>query len=44
MRKRRKVLPTGWPFQIAGVAVAPDGRTIYVGARKVESDIWMVER
>ena len=44
--KRRKVLPTGWPFQIAdgSVAVAPDGRKVYVGARKVESDIWMVER
>ena len=44
--KRRKVLPTEWLFQIAdgSVALAPDGRTIYVGARKVESDIWMVER
>ncbi len=44
--KRRKVLSARWPFQIGdgSVAVAPDGRTIYVGARKVESDIWMVER
>jgi Tol biopolymer transport system component/serine/threonine protein kinase len=44
--KRRKVLPTGWPFQIANgsVTVAPDGRTLYFGAQKVESDIWMVER
>ena len=44
--KRRKVLPTPWLFQIAdeSVAVAPDGRTLYIGARKVESDIWMVER
>ena len=44
--KRRKVLSTRWPFQIGdgSVAVAPDGRTVYVGARKVESDIWMVER
>lgn len=44
--KRRNVLPTRWPFQIANgfVAVAPDGRTIYLRARRVESDIWMVER
>jgi Tol biopolymer transport system component/tRNA A-37 threonylcarbamoyl transferase component Bud32 len=44
--KRRKVLSIEWPFHIAdeSVAVAPDGRTIYVGGRKVESDIWMVER
>lgn len=44
--KRRRVLPTRWPFQIAdeSVALAPDGRTVYVGARKVESDVWMVER
>jgi hypothetical protein len=44
--KRRKVLQGQWPFQIAdeSVAVARDGRTVYVGARKVESDIWMVER
>jgi Tol biopolymer transport system component len=45
--KRRDVLDTSsWPFHIAdqSLAVAPDGRTLYVGARKVESDIWMVER
>ena len=44
--KRRQVLSARWPFQIGdgSVAVAPDGRTVYIGARKVESDIWMVER
>jgi hypothetical protein len=45
--KRRDVLETSsWPFHIAdqSLAVAPDGRTLYVGARRVESDIWMAER
>jgi hypothetical protein len=44
--KRRTVLSIEWPFHIAdeSLALAPDGRTIYVGGRKVASDIWMVER
>jgi Tol biopolymer transport system component len=45
--KRRDVLETSsWPFHIAdqSLAVTPDGSTLYVGARGVESDIWMVER
>lgn len=44
--KRRRVVAIEWPFHIAdeSLAVAPDGRTIYIGGRSVESDIWMVER
>jgi eukaryotic-like serine/threonine-protein kinase len=44
--KRRKALMLQAPLQIAdeSVAIAPGGRTIYVGARKVEADIWMAER
>ena len=41
----RRVLPLTLPFPVAdeSTAIAPDGRTIYVGAEQIEANIWKVE-
>jgi len=43
---RRRVLGGPFDFELSlyAPAVSPDGRTIFVGARQVEADIWLVER
>jgi len=43
--ERREVLRTlPWPpDQLGTIVAAPDGRTIYYGARQVESNIWLVK-
>jgi hypothetical protein len=43
----RRVLSPALPYppdQEGNIVAAPDGRTLYYGARKVESNIWMVRR
>jgi eukaryotic-like serine/threonine-protein kinase len=43
----RRVLSTALPYapdQQGNIVAAPDGRTLYYGARQVESNIWMVRR
>jgi hypothetical protein len=44
--ERREVLRTlPWPpDQLGSIVAAPDGRTIYYGARQVEANIWLVKR
>ena len=45
--KRRTIIGGPFAFEInvlLPLAVAPDGRTIYVGAITAEADVWMVER
>jgi serine/threonine protein kinase/Tol biopolymer transport system component len=42
--QRRVVLGGLLPPDLDGVAMSPDGRTFYYGARRVESNIWKVER
>jgi Tol biopolymer transport system component len=32
------------PDQMGHIVAAPDGRTLFYGARRVESNIWMVRR
>ena len=32
------------PDQLGSIAVSPDGRTLYYGARQVEANIWLVKR
>jgi len=41
----RRVTPTTLPFRVApgALAMAPDGRTIYVGAERTETNVWKVE-
>jgi Tol biopolymer transport system component len=43
---RRRVIPVTLPLPAAreSLALAPDGRTIYYGARRAESNVWKVER
>jgi hypothetical protein len=43
---RRRVVPVSLQYPPApeSIAVAPDGRTIYYGAQKIESNVWKVER
>jgi hypothetical protein len=42
---RRRVLgPFPFEIQTAPPAVSSDGRSIIVGALKIEADVWMVER
>jgi Tol biopolymer transport system component len=43
---QRRVVGGPFDFELSlfAPAVAPDGRTIFVGARQVEADIWLVER
>ncbi len=43
---RRRTLTGRWPFtlQLGVLALAPDGRSLFIGATTAESDIWMVER
>ena len=33
-----------WPVGEETIAISPDNRTIYYGAMRSESDIWIVER
>jgi serine/threonine-protein kinase len=43
----RRVLSAALPYppdQLGSIVAAPDGRTLYYGARQVESNIWMVRR
>jgi len=42
----RRVIPVELPFlpALEAFAVAPDGKALYYGAERVESNIWMVER
>ena len=39
---------TGWlpypPDPFGGIVASPDGRTLYYGAQRVESNIWLVRR
>jgi hypothetical protein len=47
MSKRQRIMGGPFPFEINSSimpAVAPDGRTIFVGAGAPEADVWMVER
>ena len=32
------------PAPFGGVVASPDGRTLYYGARQLESNIWIVSR
>jgi hypothetical protein len=44
---QRRVLSIALPYppdQLGAIVAAPDGRTLYYGARQVESNIWMVRR
>jgi Tol biopolymer transport system component len=43
---RRRVLPVALPLPAGreSLVIAPDGRTIYYGAQRVESNVWKVER
>jgi eukaryotic-like serine/threonine-protein kinase len=44
---QRRVLSTALPYppdEQGSIVAAPDGRTLYYGARQVESNIWMVRR
>jgi eukaryotic-like serine/threonine-protein kinase len=44
---QRRVLSTALPYppdQMGSIVAAPDGRTLYYGARQVESNIWLVRR
>jgi hypothetical protein len=44
---QRRVLSTALPYppdQLGNIVAAPDGRTLYYGARQVESNIWMLRR
>jgi eukaryotic-like serine/threonine-protein kinase len=44
---QRRVLSTALPYppdQMGSIVAAPDGRTLYYGARQVESNIWMLRR
>ena len=42
----RRVIPVDLPLTPtqAAFAIAPDGKTLYYGGQRVESNIWMVER
>jgi eukaryotic-like serine/threonine-protein kinase len=43
----RRVLSAALPYppdQLGSIVAAPDGRTLYYGARQVESNIWLVRR
>ncbi|MDZ4673069.1 MAG: protein kinase [Gemmatimonadota bacterium] len=43
----RRVLSPALPYppdQLGSIVAAPDGRTLYYGARQIESNIWMVRR
>jgi Tol biopolymer transport system component len=45
--KRRRVIGGPFPFDVTLLtmpAVSPDGRTVFVGGGRNESDIWMVQR
>jgi Tol biopolymer transport system component len=41
----RRVIPTTLPFRVApgALAMATDGRTLYVGAERTEANVWKVE-
>ena len=41
---QRRVIPVTLPFPVGVEAftVAPDGRTLYYGARRVEANVWKV--
>jgi Tol biopolymer transport system component len=43
---KRRVIPVTLPLPAAreAIAVSPDGRTIYYGAQRTESNVWKVER
>jgi eukaryotic-like serine/threonine-protein kinase len=44
---QRRVLSDALPYppdQLGHIVAAPDGRTLFYGARRVESNIWMVRR
>jgi hypothetical protein len=44
---QRRILSPALPYppdQLLNIVAAPDGRTLYYGARQVESNIWMVRR
>jgi eukaryotic-like serine/threonine-protein kinase len=44
---QRRVLSTALPYppdQMGSIVAAPNGRTLYYGARLVESNIWMLRR
>jgi len=36
--------PSPLRFDANGIAVAPDGRTVYFGGTRSESDIWIADR
>ena len=45
--KRRRVIGGPFPFELNTAlmpAVSPDGRTVFVGGGRNESDIWMAQR
>jgi Tol biopolymer transport system component len=43
---RRRVLSSALPFRVAvgAFALAPDARTLYVGAERTEANVWKLER
>jgi Tol biopolymer transport system component len=43
---KRRVVPVTLPLPAAreSIAIAPDGRTIYYGAQRIESNVWQVRR
>ena len=43
---KRRVIPVTLPLPAGreSFAIAPDGRTIYYGAQRIESNVWKVER
>jgi Tol biopolymer transport system component len=43
---KRRVIPVTLPLPAAreAIAIAPDGRTIYYGAQRIESNVWQVQR
>jgi hypothetical protein len=42
----RRIITATLPFQVAlaSIAIAPDGRTLYVGAERIEANVWKVGR
>jgi hypothetical protein len=45
LERREVAASLPYPPDILGsLAIAPDGRTLYYGARQIEANIWVVKR